>query len=65
MPLTWSRPANAPTSVNDSNFIGDLITLTGYNAAGWVFETTDPRGIVAANFYNTSAKPPRPLPRIA
>ena len=49
----WTRPANAPVSVNDSNFTGDLITLTSYNPAGEVYETTDPRGIVAANFYNS------------
>ena len=49
----WTRPANAPVSVNDSNFTGDLITLTSYNAAGQVYETTDPRGIVATNFYNS------------
>jgi RHS repeat-associated protein len=49
----WTRPANAPISVNDSNFPGDLITLTSYNAAGQIYETIDPRGIVAANFYNS------------
>ncbi len=49
----WTRPANAPVSVNDSNFTGDLITLTSYNPAGEVYETTDSKGIVAANFYNS------------
>ena len=49
----WTRPANAPVSVNDSNFTGDLITLTSYNAAGEVYEATDPMGNVAANFYNS------------
>ena len=49
----WSRPANAPASVTDSNFAGDLITLTSYNPAGEVYETTDSNGNVAANFYNS------------
>ena len=49
----WTRPATAPTAYNDANFPGDLITLTNYNAAGEVYETTDPRGIVAASFYNS------------
>ena len=49
----WTRPTNAPTSVTDSNFVGDLITLTSYNAAGEVYETTDSNGNVAANFYNS------------
>ncbi len=49
----WTRPSSAPASVNDSKFTGDLITLTSYNAAGKVYETTDPMGNVAANFYNS------------
>ncbi len=48
----WARPADAPTSVTDSNFAGDLITLTSYNSAGEVYETTDPNGIVSASYYN-------------
>ena len=48
----WTRPTTAPASVTDANFTGDLINLTRYNPAGYVYETTDPRGIVSADFYN-------------
>ncbi|NNM85249.1 MAG: RHS repeat-associated core domain-containing protein [Phycisphaerales bacterium] len=48
----WARPAAAPASVTDSNFTGDLITLTSYNPAGWQSVTTDARGVMALNLYN-------------
>ena len=46
----WARPVTpgAPGSP-----VTSLITTYQYNSAGYLFETTDPRGIVAANFYNS------------
>ena len=52
----WVRPTAAPVTVNDSNFPGDIIALTNYNAAGWVFETTDGNGNAAANFYDSMGR---------
>ena len=46
----WTRPVTpgAPGSP-----VTSLITTYQYNQAGWLATTTDPRGIVAANFYNS------------
>jgi RHS repeat-associated protein len=43
----WTRPSSVPT---DSDTV--LVTHTDYNAAGWVVDTVDPRGIEAATFYD-------------
>ncbi len=43
----WTRPATVPQASSAA-----LVSTYSYNAAGFVFETTDPRGIVSADFYN-------------
>ena len=50
--MGYARPITAPISVSDANFPDDIITLTNYNVAGWVFETTDANGNVTASFYD-------------
>ncbi len=46
----WVRPAS-PDSLLPSPVL--LVSLTDYNAAGWVFETTDANGNITANFYDS------------
>jgi hypothetical protein len=43
----WTRPSSVPTASDTV-----LVTLTGYNAAGWVNSITDPRGIVEQKSYD-------------
>ena len=43
----WSRPSAVPA---DSDTV--LVNHTDYNSAGWVLDTVDPRGIMAATFYD-------------
>lgn len=46
-PTVWSRPGSAP---GGSDTV--LVTSYGYNLAGWVETTTDPRGIDSKTFYD-------------
>ncbi|MFL5246024.1 MAG: RHS repeat-associated core domain-containing protein [Gemmataceae bacterium] len=43
----WTRPSSVPTASDTV-----LVTLNGYNAAGWVNSITDPRGIVEQKSYD-------------
>jgi RHS repeat-associated protein len=43
----WTRPSSVPTASDTV-----LVTLTGYNAAGWVNSVTDPRAIVEQKSYD-------------
>jgi RHS repeat-associated protein len=43
----WTRPATAPTPSDTA-----LVTSYVYNAAGWVQDSTDPRGIDARTLYD-------------
>ncbi len=47
----WSRPGVIPAATALV-----LVTLTNYNPAGWVSTTTDPRGIVQKNNYDTMGR---------
>ncbi len=47
----WARPVPIPAATALV-----LVTLTGYNPAGWVSTTTDPRGIVQKNNYDTMGR---------
>src|SRR5207248_1160450 len=38
--LTWTRPSTIPTASDTA-----LVSTVAYNAAGWVQDTVDPRGI--------------------
>jgi RHS repeat-associated protein len=49
----WSRPSVAPPPANPANPSNTvLVTTQSYNPAGWLATQTDPRGIVAASFYD-------------
>jgi RHS repeat-associated protein len=45
--VAWTRPSSVPARSDTV-----LVTSQGYNAAGWVETTTDPRGIQGKQFYD-------------
>ena len=45
----WTRPATAPTASTADL----LVTLTNYNPAGEVYQTTDANGNITADFYDS------------